>query len=59
MDYYADLVHYYTIHDLRKRIKPEQLIFIFCYIWQRYRQLKDNLMDAFVFISNNLKLILN
>jgi hypothetical protein len=42
-EYYADLVHYYTIHDLRKRIKSEQAyLYLLCYLWQRYRQLKDN-----------------
>ena len=50
IDYYAGLVHYYTIYDLRKRIKPEQAyLYLLCYIWQRYRQLSDNLMDASCF----------
>ena len=48
ISYYASLVHYYTIHDLRQRIKPEQsYLYLLCYIWERYRQLSDNLMDAF------------
>lgn len=47
ISYYASLVHYYTIHDLRQRIKPEQsYLYLLCYIWERYRQLSDNLMDA-------------
>ena len=46
--YYASLVHYYGIYDLRVKIKPEQsYLYLLCYIWQRYRQLDDNLMDAF------------
>lgn len=50
IEYYAGLVHYYTIYDLRKRIKPEQVyLYLLCYIWQRYRQLNDNLMDASCF----------
>ena len=49
--------YYYTIHDLRKAHQTRsKLIFIFCYILQRYRQLKDNLMDAFCF---HLKTIWN
>lgn len=48
--YYASLVNYYTIYDLRKRIKQEQAhLYLICYIWQRYRQLTDNLIDAFCF----------
>jgi len=48
ISYYASLVHYYTIHDLRQRIKPEQsYLYLLCYIWERYRQLSNNLMDAF------------
>ncbi|KTD12286.1 transposase Tn3 [Legionella hackeliae] len=48
ISYYASLVHYYTIHDLHQRIKPEQsYLYLLCYIWERYRQLSNNLMDAF------------
>ncbi len=48
--YYASLVNYYTIHDLRKRIKKEQTyLYLMCYIWLRYRQLSDNLVEAFGF----------
>ena len=47
IDYYASLVHYYTIFDLR-RMKPGQShLYLLCYTWQRYRQLSDNLVEAF------------
>ena len=47
IDYYASLIHYYTIFDLR-RMKPEQShLYLLCYTWQRYRQLSDNLVEAF------------
>ena len=47
IDYYASLVHYYTIFDLR-RMKPGQChLYLLCYAWQRYRQLSDNLVEAF------------
>ena len=40
---------FYTIYDLR-RLKPEQThLYLLCYAWQRYRQLTDNLVDAFDF----------
>ena len=45
--YYASLAHYYTIYDLR-RMKPGQSnLYLLCYAWQRYRQLTDNLIEAF------------
>jgi len=45
--HYAELVNYYTIFELR-RFKPERLyLYILCYIWQRYMQLTDNLVEAF------------
>ncbi len=32
ISYYASLVHYYTIHDLRQRIKPEQsYLYLLCF----------------------------
>ena len=47
IDYYASLIHYYTIFDLR-RMKPGQShLYLLCYTWQRYRQLSDNLVEAF------------
>jgi TnpA family transposase len=48
IQHYATLIHYYTIYDLRQRIKPEQTqLYLLCFIWQRYHQLNDNLIDAF------------
>jgi hypothetical protein len=45
--HYAELVNYYTIFELR-RFKPERLyLYVLGYIWQRYMQLTDNLVEAF------------
>ncbi len=45
--HYAELVNYHTIFELR-RLKPERLyLYVLCYIWQRYMQLTDNLVEAF------------
>ncbi|MEO8401511.1 MAG: Tn3 family transposase [Gammaproteobacteria bacterium] len=50
IEYYASLVSYYSAHDLRERLKPEQTyLYLLCYIWQRYQQLNDNLVDAFCY----------
>ena len=55
LNYYADLVHYYTIYDLR-RMKPEQVhLYLLCYAWKRYRQLNDNLIDALCYHMKQLE----
>lgn len=45
--YYASLVHYYTIFDLRRMTAGQRHLYLLCYAWQRYRQMNDNLVDAF------------
>ncbi len=46
--YYANLTHYYSIHELRKKLAPAQTyLYLLCYVWLRYQQLNDNLIDAF------------
>lgn len=48
VQYYASLVDYYDIYDLRKDLKSEQTyLYLLCYIQQRYLHLNDNLIDAF------------
>ena len=48
--YFASLVNYYTSHDLRTKIKTEQAyLYILCYAWQRYQQINDNLITAFIY----------
>lgn len=45
--YYAELAHYYTVTKLSK-MKPQQsYLYLLCYIWQRYQQLVDNLIEMF------------
>lgn len=44
--YYASLVNYYTVFDLR-RMKPKQTrLYLLCFAWLRYRQFTDNLVAA-------------
>ena len=45
--HYASLVHYYTIFDLRRMTAGQRHLYLLCYAWQRYRQINDNLVDAF------------
>lgn len=44
--YFASLVNFYTIHDLRNLKKEQTWLYLMCYIWLRYRQLSDNLISA-------------
>jgi len=53
--YYASLANFYTIYDLR-RFKPGQTnLYLLCYAWQRYRQLTDNVVDAFGYHTRQLE----
>jgi hypothetical protein len=48
-------IAYYTIHDLR-RLKPGQThLYLLCYAWHRYRQLTDNLVEAFGYHTRHLE----
>ena len=53
--YYASLANFYTVYDLR-RLKTEQTyLYLLCYVWQRYRQLTDNLVDALGYHTKQLE----
>ncbi len=53
--YYASLANFYTIYDLR-RFKPGQThLYLLCYAWQRYRQLTDNIVEAFGYHTRHLE----
>lgn len=44
--YFASLVNFYTVYDLRNLKKEQTWLYLLCYIWLRYRQLSDNLVSA-------------
>ena len=53
--YYASLANFYTTYDLR-RFKPGQTnLYLLCYAWQRYRQLTDNVVEAFGYHTRQLE----
>ncbi|MDQ1245100.1 MAG: hypothetical protein QG565_1441 [Campylobacterota bacterium] len=55
LHYYASLVNYYTIYDLRQKLKKEQSrLYILCYCWKRFQQISDNLVTAFSFFFNQI-----
>jgi len=53
--YYASLSNFYTVYD-RRRLRPEQThLYLLCYVWLRYRQLTDNLVDALAYHMKQLE----
>lgn len=44
---YADLALVYTIYDLRRMRPAQAYLYLLCYAWHRFRQISDNLVDAF------------
>lgn len=55
IDHYASLANLYTVYDLR-RFKPCQTnLYLLCYAWQRYRQITDNIVEAFGYHTHKLE----
>ncbi len=53
--YYASLANFYTVYHLR-RFKPAKTnLYLLCYAWQRYRQLTDNVVEAFGYHTRQLE----
>jgi TnpA family transposase len=56
LHHYASLVNYYTIYDLREKLKREQsYLYIMCYCWKRFQQISDNLVNAFSFFFKQIE----
>ncbi len=53
--YYASLANFYTIYDLRRLKAGQTKLYLLCYAWQRYRQLTDNLVEAFCYHTRHLE----
>lgn len=53
--YYASLANFYTVHDLRNLKADQTHLYLMCYVWQRYRQLSDNLVDAMAYHMKQLE----
>lgn len=49
IEYYASLVDYYSITKLREFELERAALFIICFINFRYRQINDNLIQAFIY----------
>jgi len=49
IDYYASLVDYYTITKLRRFSFETAALYIICYLHQRFKQINDNFVNAFIY----------
>lgn len=53
--YYASLANFYSIYDLRRLKAGQTNLYLLCYVWQRYRQLTDNIVEAFGYHTRQLE----
>jgi TnpA family transposase len=53
--YYASLANFYSIYDLRRLKAGQTNLYLLCYAWQRYRQLTDNIVEAFGYHTRQLE----
>lgn len=47
--YYADVTEQYAAFRLRKLNKPQQWLYVICFIYHRYQQIMDNLIISFIY----------
>lgn len=45
--YYASLVQFYTVYKLQRMDAPVVRLYLLCFAYHRFRQINDNLIDAF------------
>lgn len=53
--YYSSLANFYSIYDLRRLKAGQTNLYLLCYAWQRYRQLTDNIVEAFGYHTRQLE----
>lgn len=53
--YYASMVKYYTVYKLQRMQRPTVQLFLLCFAYQRFRQINDNLTDAFIHLVHQYK----
>jgi TnpA family transposase len=46
--YYASLVQFYTVYKLQRMAIPTVRLYLLCFASHRYRQINDNLIEAFI-----------
>ncbi len=46
--YYASLVQFYTVYKLQRMASATTRLYLLCFAYHRFRQINDNLVDAFI-----------
>jgi TnpA family transposase len=46
--YYASLVQFYMVYKLQRMPLPTTRLYLLCFAYHRFRQINDNLIDAFI-----------
>jgi TnpA family transposase len=50
--YYASLVRFYTVYKLQRMPLATAQLYLLCFAYYRFRQINDNLIDAFMHLVN-------
>jgi hypothetical protein len=53
--HYANLINYYTIYDLKRFDAEQTYLYLLCYVFKRFQQINDNLVEAFTFQVKSLE----
>lgn len=53
--YYASLVKFYTVYKLQRMPKSTVRLYLLCFAYHRFRQINDNLIDAFLHLIHQYK----
>lgn len=53
--YYANCINYYSIYELRRMHKTKCYLYLLCYIYYRYQQMNDSLIQAFIYHVDKIK----
>lgn len=55
LSYYASLVRHRSVTKLRRYTDGQGLMFLACYLYFRYQETNDNLVDAFVYLERKFR----
>jgi hypothetical protein len=47
--FYASLVKFYTVYKLQRMARATARLYLLCFAYYRFRQINDNLVEAFIF----------
>jgi hypothetical protein len=54
--YYASLVQFYTVYKLQRMAAPTVRLYLLCFAAHRFRQINDNLIEAFIHLIDQYEL---